>query len=133
MHPLYNWLKDMKGWNKLVTECQEELSAIDPYFTIIVAQEKFGMLDLYYTYSPASFTNCSQYDIYNYIAHDFCQKGPRWKVNAVNNVIERYKFLSTHICEYCGEAGEIKYNHTWIKTLCDKHWEQYQNGKLVWD
>lgn len=44
------------------------------------------------------------------------------------DIIEKYEKLSYTICEECGEPGEPG-NTGWIKTLCDKHHKERQDGK----
>ena len=41
--------------------------------------------------------------------------------------IEFAEFLSSKICEYCGKEGKLR-GKGWLYTLCDKCWEEKQNG-----
>lgn len=49
----------------------------------------------------------------------------------VYRTIDKYESMSGSVCEFCGEPGSrTDYSKkSWIKTLCDKHKEDWYNSK----
>lgn len=41
--------------------------------------------------------------------------------NEVHQTIEEYCERSFHICEKCGEPGELMVKNYWLKTVCSQH------------
>lgn len=67
---------------------------------VVQAKEKYGSLTVYIT--------CTSQDIYNDIYHE------------VHDELDRIRFISETICEYCSLPGSLRLDRLWIKTLCDK-------------
>lgn len=42
----------------------------------------------------------------------------------IHDIISKYEALSYHVCEVCGEQGELRNDIGWYRTLCDKHYEE---------
>ncbi len=100
-----------EGWHQLVRDLEEELNAIDPEFILQQVKEKFGGLRYYATPHIAD-------------------PGFQQQINLA-------EAASFHICEMCGEPGECKATHSWMKTLCETHREadeaRYQELKKSLD
>lgn len=47
-------------------------------------------------------------------------------IDKMINLTERFSY---HICERCGNSGEIRNDSYWVSTLCDKHHEENQRLK----
>ena len=43
----------------------------------------------------------------------------------IDNIIEKYKKKSFHICEICGRRGKLRVRYGWYKTLCRKHYKKW--------
>jgi len=88
-----------EGWYPLIQELIAELIKTDWDRDIHQIKEKFGGLCFYI--GSAS--------------------------EAVHKLVREYESKSYHICETCGEAGELRKDcgwggSTWYKTMCDKHY-----------
>jgi hypothetical protein len=84
------------GWRGLVDECYDLLTE-DCYVADV--KEKWGELRFYY-YGGS---------------------------NELFDKIEAICDRSNRVCEICGEPGKLKIKELgWIKTLCDKHYEERQ-------
>ena len=84
-----------EGWHPILRELEEELNKIDPEFILLQVKEKFGGL--------------------RYYAHPH---EPNPSFQQAINVAEA---KSERSCEMCGEPGENKATHHWLKTLCETH------------
>jgi hypothetical protein len=74
---------------------------ITPYVHRVVAQqvkEKFGGLRFYYMGGD----------------------------DAVSGMVRMAESWAAHTCETCGDRGTLRHGG-WVRTLCDKHEEEYQN------
>lgn len=85
-----------KGWNKLVDKLITELNKISEDWEITQCKEKFGGLRFY--------------------AH-----GLNEEQDELVRVAEKESYT---ICEICGGKGKLRDNLPWIRTLCDKHYQQ---------
>ena len=86
-----------EGWHDLIKTLEEKLNKIDPEFELLQVKEKFGGLRYYANTSNADEnTNFHQ-------------------------LISLAEEASFHLCEVCGEPGENKATHQWLKTLCEVH------------
>jgi hypothetical protein len=86
-----------EGWHEIIRTLEEKLNQIDPDFELLQVKEKFGGLRYYASTSqPEEDTNFHQ-------------------------LISLAEEATFHICEVCGEPGECKATHLWLKTLCEKH------------
>jgi hypothetical protein len=87
------------GWKKIIWELDDELSKLDPDYSIAQVKEKFGGLRYYINGIDVP------YEVY----------GP---------LIDYAEAESYKTCEECGEPGIIRDDLAWLKTLCDKHYNQ---------
>jgi hypothetical protein len=46
----------------------------------------------------------------------------------IEDLIDKYSEKSAHICEVCGDVGELKIEGGWYKTVCDKHHKEWINN-----
>ena len=90
---LFGW-EIKKGWHPLVKELIEELKTLGWDGHISQIKEKFGGLRFYIGSGN----------------------------NAIFDAIDRAEHKSYHICEECGEPGDLR-GGGWLKTLCDLHAE----------
>ena len=68
-----------------------------PQVEVVQIKEKFGTLRFYYVGGDK-----------------FCE-----------GVVRMGESISACVCETCGNAGSLRNNGGWVKTLCDEH---YKNG-----
>lgn len=96
-HPLTTKNLELgEGWYQLIHDLLEELLKTNWNKEIHQIKEKFGILNF--------FIGVGTPEIFD--------------------IIKKYMLLSREICEVCGEAGELRNDLSWIKTLCDKHHEE---------
>ena len=88
------------GWYDLIYNCCKEIdelynskNANINNLRIYQIKEKYGTLQIY---------------LGNYI-------------DGVNEIIDKYEKSSCRICEICGDRGRLEVKGGWIKTLCEKH------------
>jgi len=88
-----------KGWHPMIIELLDKIQDMvnnnpEEYLDLRIMQikEKFGGLRVY--------TNFYDEDI--------------------ELLLSEYEEKSNTICEICGRPGELRENHFWLKTLCDK-------------
>ena len=86
-----------KGWYPIVKDLIEDLIKLGWDKQVIQVKEKFGGLRFYISEGSD--------EIYKRIAD-----------------AER---LSYETCEICGNTGEMRKDIGWIRTLCNKHYEEY--------
>jgi len=99
-----------KGWYQLIHDLFEELIKTNWDRDVHQIKKKFGGLRFY-------IGNANQ---------------------EVFDIISKYEELSYHICEVCGETGELKndcgYNgRNWYKTLCNKHYLELKEQRKAKD
>lgn len=91
------------GWKQLILDCDRELAALDPEYTIDQIKEKFGGLRYYVTPSEGCEHNL-------------------WEI------AERYERRSYSTCEACGATLSVLTANspgtTWVKSLCSSCREQ---------
>lgn len=87
------------GWNWLVAELCEELDSLGVDIAVVQQKEKFGGLRFYH----------------NGMSGDRAMQA----LGAIR-FAERFSF---HICEVCGERGELRQNG-WYKTRCDDCYDE---------
>lgn len=95
------------GWDALLLDLNQTLSALDPEYQILQAKEKFGVLRLYVQFSV--------------LLRDLTSTQ-----EAAYSLIRDAETKSATVCELCGEKGELR-PVGWVKTLCDTH--AAQEGK----
>lgn len=85
------------GWNKIIINCDRELTAIDPDYTVYQIKEKFGGLRYYYHPSENA-------------TEEMRKK--------MDNIVSRYEALAGNTCEETGERGFLMRNkHGYYRTL----------------
>jgi len=89
-----------EGWWTLIANCDKEILAIDPNYTIFQIKEKFGGLRYYY--SPSSPIHGSKID----------------------EVIRKYEKICSMTCEVTGKHGYLMKKSFQYKTLNDSYLEQ---------
>ena len=82
-----------EGWLQLIADCIADLIAVGWDKQITQIKEKFGGLRFYINSGSEE----------------------------IHNIISKYETLSYKTCETCGEAGELRRDLGWWRTLCDKH------------
>lgn len=93
------------GWKKIVEETDAMLAHIDPDYEIHQVKEKFGTLRYYFGTNYASDT--MEYKI----------------MHAIERAAE---YSSGFVCQICGTHGGTRWNLPWVQTLCDEHYEPYE-------
>lgn len=90
-----------KGWEKIICDCNEELTELDPNYKIFQIKEKFGDLRFYYQPSDA-------------VGDDVKSK--------MNEVVWKYEQIASKTCEETGLPGvKMRSSGGWIKTLNPEH------------
>ncbi len=93
------------GWQKIVEETDAMLAHIDPEYEIHQVKEKYGTLRYYFG-----------------TWHE-----PDTIESKIMNAIERAaEYRSSFTCQICGKSGETRWNLPWVQTLCDEHYEPYE-------
>lgn len=82
------------GWHQLIRDMEVDLNRLSPDYELMQVKEKFGGLRYY-----ANFNTDEN-------AREFLE------------TIHAAEELSFEICEECGQPGEVKPFHGWLKTLC---------------
>lgn len=97
----FGWECD-SGWYPLIQELIEKLNEYPEEMHLMQVKEKYGTLRFY-------ISNGSE---------------------EIFELIHRYEWFSSHICEICGDfwTSKNRDKHGWYKTLCDKHNEEYQKS-----
>ena len=90
------WSSIGKGWLQIILDLDEELSKLDPNYTIDQIKEKFGTLRFY----------ASGFDGVDY--------------NLVSKAIELAETRSSRTCDICGKPGKLC-GKGWLVTRCEEH------------
>lgn len=98
------------GWAHIIEQCHDELVELDPNYRIVQVKEKFGGLRFYFNHGKE-------------IAFDAVSEQAKETWDKINKIVDKYEALSYKVCENCGKPGEER-NLRWVKTLCDKHYEE---------
>lgn len=86
------------GWYEIVFRLNEDLAALDPNYSIAQVKEKFGGLRYYININP--------------------------EVGAeANRLIDIAECESENTCETCGNAGVLRTDLYWMRTLCDRDYQ----------
>ena len=114
-----------RGWYKLVEELCEKLQLIDDTvgFEVVAVQvkEKFARVCFYFNVIQGP--NCKITDKDEQL---------KW-YNIISDIVDHAEAKSYHICEECGNYGEVRNDFYWIQTLCDKHYEEEKKIQGVVD
>jgi hypothetical protein len=87
------------GWLDIVIECDLQLEALDPGYTIHQVKEKFGGLRYYYGVTENATKEIRL---------------------AMDEVVRGAEEIAAVTCEECGNPGEFRSsNPGWMRTLCD--------------
>jgi len=81
--PYHQFIDVDSGWYQIVIDCDDELSEIDPNYSLLQVKEKFGGLRYYFQPSNSDF---------------------REKMDAV---VDKYEKLAAQTCELTGEHGVL--------------------------
>lgn len=90
------------GWQKIVEEADAMLAYLDPDYEINQVKEKYGTLRYY-------FTSTHDYETIEY--------------KIMSAIIEAAEIRSGRTCEVCGGPGETGWEKSWVRTLCEEHYE----------
>lgn len=136
-----------RGWWKLVVDLDARLAELDPDYTVCQVKEKFGALRYY--------TDSDKFPVTEYTGplpdhwgkpreeqrpgeEHFARYGEhhRWVLddNPARRLIREAEAESLHICQDCGNDGELRRDLNWHRTLCISHYRQALNeeGKSKW-
>jgi hypothetical protein len=96
-----------KGWYELIYDFLNELNkyCIDnkiDFPQIVQIKEKFALIRIYV--EPTT--------------------------EEIFDIISKYEKISSETCEECGEKGEVREDLGYIRTLCDKHYLNYNKDRL---
>lgn len=100
-----------EGWQPLVGEAALALDVVAPGWVAAQIKEKFGTLRFYY-------------DLPEGIDRDH-----RLAARAIAHWAET---RSAHICEWCGDNGELRRDDYWLLTLCDHCQGRRGQGHRPW-
>jgi hypothetical protein len=90
------------GWKSLVTKVHYDLTELLGDYELVQIKEKFGGLRYYFdTYSASTEVH-----------------------NEAHRIVDEAERVSFTMCEECGDPGQARDMHGWIKTLCTMHYEQ---------
>ena len=86
------------GWFELVYELSKKITELDPEGKVEASQvkEKFGGLRFYINGAPRE----------------------------IHDLIAKYEKRSYQTCEICGAKGERRPDLSWVRALCDKHYQR---------
>ena len=91
-----------EGWYQIVVDCDKQLSAIDPQYTILQIKQKFGGLRYYFQPSSSEYND------------------ELWE--KMNAIVHTYEDIAWVTCEVTGNPGVLmKSSSGWYKTL-DPEW-----------
>jgi hypothetical protein len=94
IHPGYTKrIECSEGWYELIFDCDRELAAIDPDYTIYQVKQKFGSLRFYF------------------------ESTDEVKKAQMSDVVREYEPKSLRTCELTGKPGVIMKKGLWYKTL----------------
>lgn len=105
IYPISFGFECNKGWYPMIMELIEKIAKLDTdkELRIFQIKEKFGGLRFYIEGGTSK-------EIYD--------------------LIDEYEKKSYSICEICGDEGHVRSDLSWIRTLCDKHYDEIKNTKL---
>lgn len=86
-----HWHEICPGWNTLIEPLVKY--CVDNNVKIHQIKEKFGGLRFYTGEAPAEF----------------------------RDMVRKAEAYSEHMCEICGQPGELRTNTSWWRTVCDEH------------
>lgn len=94
IHPGYSKRMECgEGWYQLIFDCDAELAAIDPDYTIYQVKQKFGSLRFYFDSADESMKA------------------------QMSEVVRGYELKSLRTCEITGKSGVLMKKGLWFKTL----------------
>lgn len=91
------------GWYNLVESLCETLERLDVNIKVSTVKEKYGGLRFYH----------------DGVSHPEDEKKAYMAMGAIQQAEE----MSFHVCEECGDSGEIR-TSGWYRTLCDECWSE---------
>ena len=95
------------GWYKLLAEINNKLSLLYPDYEVYQVKEKFGTLRYYFGVNTHG----------DEITEDENDRLAMLE-SIMSNVVSCFENRSAHVCEWCGEFGEMRVSNGWYKTLC---------------
>lgn len=108
------------GWFSILDNlCKELIPIISENFKVAQIKEKFGGLRFYY-----DLKDYNQLDVLysSHVSIDNIR-------NKINNLIAKAEADSFETCEVCGDPANLDKSRFWIKSLCDFHKAERENGR----
>lgn len=87
-----------------------------PTISFTQVKEKFGMMRIYWTGNGVD----NWEEVCAKVNQDDREKALNKYYDEVQNAIDYVEFLSSKVCEDCGEPGKL-YTNGWYMTRCEKH------------
>ena len=81
------------GWYPIIATLNEKLTAIDPEYSVLGVEERYGLL---------------AYDV----------ESPGGQDLAMQSLIDGAEATSAAVCELCGRPGQLMSRNGWLKTVC---------------
>lgn len=106
------------GWAKIVDDCCAKLRTIrwatGIEICIVQIKEKFGTLRIY-------------------LGGMKLEPGQEKWFDIIHDIVWRAEEASASTCEECGEYGEPRPELGWVKTFCDKHFQEKLEKKKMYE
>ena len=99
-----------EGWTSLVESIYKYIDKFKTAITVVQVKEKFGTLRFYYDIQTMQLGESPEFDIALPYYED--------EVEAIENYVRMAEIKSGTICEACGDAGSIRNERPWVRTLC---------------
>lgn len=96
------------GWASLVGRFYDTAARSAIPIVILQIKEKFGSLRIYWI---------SEGENIIYFDERFLE---------IDRLVDTLRILSTNTCESCGSSGKIHMHKSWIKTCCNKCYEDWK-------
>ena len=120
------------GWWPLLTDFCGQLEGILRHHDEIgkwfvrQAKEKFGELRIYVRPAPYERTDV---DGFSEWVEDNDPPEPSAAQEMISILREQIVGRANRTCEECGEPGGLRVIDGWYRTVCDRHYQEWQNGK----
>lgn len=115
--------------SEIMQAYKEEKREID--LDVVQIKEKFGALRFYYAFKGKSKTIHG----FDFISDNgvggvrITPKGDGFG-ETISSIVRKYEKKSRHICEVCGNPGELRTDLRWILTLCDDCYSKRTQERL---
>jgi hypothetical protein len=100
-----------EGWASLVESIYKYIDKFKTTIAVACVKEKFGTLRFYYDVQTIVLGESEATDVeIPYFDEE---------IPDIEDFVRRAEIKSGTICEACGDAGSIRREHPWIRTLCN--------------